>query len=494
LGPQQAARIRDYLRDSGFSDKGFSESRLGEEAPSKHKRNLPRLARLTEERTPRNVLYRLFRLGSVEQENAVSSVLPAWFLEASGECGLLRRSSDQVSSPVMLTPFDDLIVASDHPKVIEDAEHKDAVLNINPTTWLLYRYAVRRRSSATLELCAGSGAIGLGAAAWSDRLSLTDLSGRAMQSAAFSASLNGLPQTECLVGDSFAPVAGRRFDLILANPPFYVTPAMSVLFVHNDLGLDQFCRRLVRQAPEYLNEGGYYQMLCEWVEVENERWQDRLQQWFAGTGCDVWAIRNSTTLPDEYAQLRIDEAHPFDWENDTARFTEWMDYYRKHRVTAIHGGLIALRKRSGRNWVRLEDEGAIPDRPFGDAVLRSFDSFTWLNEQPSDDAFLRSRFLVSPGVKMTQRVAFENSKAKPEVIQLSSSEGLLREQRIEPVVAAFLDEFDGSRTLGAACKRIAARSNAPAERVLRECIGVTRKMLERGFLYRRESSAPSGFS
>ena len=29
-------------------------------------------------------------------------------------------------------------------------------------------------------------------------------------------------------------------------------------------------------------------MMCEWVEVEGQRWQDRLDEWFTGNGCDVF--------------------------------------------------------------------------------------------------------------------------------------------------------------------------------------------------------------
>jgi hypothetical protein len=477
-------RVRDYFRECQFDKAGLAEAGFGEEVPSKHQRNLQRLLWLAKDRTPLSVLYRLFRVGVAQDEQTVGSLLPAWFVEACGACGLLRREDGRLSSPVMLTPFDDLIVASDHTRVIEDAEHADAVLHVNATTWLLYRYAVRRPSSSTLELCAGSGAIGLGATAWSDRVVLTDLSSRAMEFARFSASLNGFHQTECLTGDSLSPVAGRRFDLILANPPFYVTPAMNFLFVHNELGLDQFCRRLVRQSPEFLNEGGYYQMLCEWVEVDGQSWQDRLREWFAGTGCDVWAVKSSTTLADQYAQLRIDEAHPFDWANDVTRFPEWMAYYSKHGVTAIHGGMIAMRKRSGRNWVRLDEATATPDRPFGDAVMRAFNTFTWLEQEGGNEAaVLGTRFLVSPGVKLTQRLSCENSRFQPESLELSISQGLPYEKKIDPMVAAFLSELDGSQTLAEACDRIAQRSNVSGEKVRSECIAITRKLLERGFLY-----------
>ena len=55
--------------------------------------------------------------------------------------------------------------------------------------------------------------------------------------------------------------------------------------------LDGFCRNLVKQAPAHLEEGGFLQMLCEWPEIEGQPWEERLAEWFAGTGCDAVVFR-----------------------------------------------------------------------------------------------------------------------------------------------------------------------------------------------------------
>jgi release factor glutamine methyltransferase len=57
-------------------------------------------------------------------------------------------------------------------------------------------------------------------------------------------------------GDGFEPVLGRRFDLILAHPPYLPAPApaQGPLFGGSD-GLRHF-EFLVREAPEQLEDGG----------------------------------------------------------------------------------------------------------------------------------------------------------------------------------------------------------------------------------------------
>jgi release factor glutamine methyltransferase len=90
-------------------------------------------------------------------------------------------------------------------------------------TWLLADAARREPLPAdarVLELCAGPALAGLTAArAHGARLTTVDVSRRAALCAALNGRLNGV-RVRALRGDLFAPVAGERFDLILANPPY----------------------------------------------------------------------------------------------------------------------------------------------------------------------------------------------------------------------------------------------------------------------------------
>jgi hypothetical protein len=53
---------------------------------------------------------------------------------------------------------------------------------------------------------------------------------------------------------------------------------------------------------------------------------------------------------------------------------------------------------------------------------------------------------------------------------------------LEPLVAEFFRQFDGKRTAGEAIQAIAAKSDAPLEKVRSESLGVLRRFIERGFL------------
>jgi len=117
-----------------------------------------------------------------------------------------------------------------------------------------------------LDLGTGSGAIALALAhrrPWA-RVTAVDASAQALAVAAGNGERLGLG-VEWLEGDWFAPLGGRRFELICANPPYVADgdPHLAALgheprsaLVSGPEGLDAL-RRIVLAAPAHLEAGGW---------------------------------------------------------------------------------------------------------------------------------------------------------------------------------------------------------------------------------------------
>jgi release factor glutamine methyltransferase len=76
------------------------------------------------------------------------------------------------------------------------------------------------RGRSVLDVFTGSGVLAVAAAlAGAREVTAIDVSRRAVLTTRLNARLNGV-RVQALRGDVLAPVAGRRFDLILANPPY----------------------------------------------------------------------------------------------------------------------------------------------------------------------------------------------------------------------------------------------------------------------------------
>jgi len=88
---------------------------------------------------------------------------------------------------------------------------------------VMARHAGELTGGTALDLCSGTGILGLTAARLGARATAVDLSRRAVLNARLNARLNGLA-LEVLRGDLFEPVRGRRFDLIVSNPPYIPAP------------------------------------------------------------------------------------------------------------------------------------------------------------------------------------------------------------------------------------------------------------------------------
>ena len=472
-------RLRDFLAAADYTQKHFQETTDLRELPIRSGNNPELLAR-TAELSVLNVLLRWFFLGMPQSAAAAGGFIPQDIVRILTECGLLRRDGDLLAPNVMLTPCDEFYFAADPVTRMSSPDSASTVLWPNPTTRLLQLFSVRKHSRATLDLGTGCGILGILSANFSERVTATDLNPRAGEFTLFNARLNGVANIEYLTGDTFEPVAGRRFDLILANPPFFVTPTSGQMFCENEMELDQYCRRVVREAAGQLNEGGFFQAVVEWVQLAGQTWQERLAEWLEGSGCDAWVLRTYIRDAAGYARERIRETLPHESYSD--RLEQWMKYYRDRGVEEIHGGILAMRRRSGQNWRRLEGTPVEATAPFGELVQATFATEDILHERPDDAALLAMRPKLAAGAELDQRFRNEGGKWVPQSLHVMLTGAAPAHSAVEREVAGFIGRCDGTRTLGELAGELAAVVHVSPEAAQTQCCNVVRTLASRRIL------------
>ncbi len=123
-----------------------------------------------------------------------------------------------------------------------------------------------------LDLCCGSGVVGISLTKMYSNIKVTatDISEAALKVAEENAE-NLRTKIKFLQGDMFAPLNGKKFDMIVSNPPYIRTNMISILQEevkkHEPLsaldggrdGLD-FYRTIVEQAADHLTPEGWLMM------------------------------------------------------------------------------------------------------------------------------------------------------------------------------------------------------------------------------------------
>jgi len=158
----------------------------------------------------------------------------------------------------------------------------------------------RTKGREILDLCCGSGIVGISLARIIDDIDITasDISEAAITLARRNASINHV-EIEFKQGDLFMPHGERKFDMILSNPPYIKTNMIGMLQDeikdHEprealDGGRDglNFYRRIIPEAPEYLKDEGY--LLMEIGNDQGEALRKMLNE--SGAFKDIEIIRD----------------------------------------------------------------------------------------------------------------------------------------------------------------------------------------------------------
>jgi hypothetical protein len=473
---QLRAALTDYTA-SGIA------GRLGPAATAAVSRNDFRVAlRATADRDRLATLIRLFVCAQTEPTAAVEAALAPLPLADALAAGLVVPHGEGLRQGLDLEAYGDSwwvladLPAAAHPGVPLAPDH---VLGVGGASTTLAGATIRRRVGSALDLGTGCGVQALHLAQHAATVTATDVSERALSFAATTAALNGM-QWELLRGDLVAPVAGRRFDLVVSNPPFVVGPGTAT-HAYRDSGRpsDGVSAELAAAAPALLTEGGVMQYLANWAHVAGEEWADRVAGWVAGTGLDAWVIQREVADPVSYVDLWLSDAGE---PHDPARKAAWLDWFDAHKIEAVGFGLVTLcRAGADDPVVRVEDLRQQVAGPLGAQVAAWFDRQDFLRVRDGA-AILAGRYRAAEGLQLRQEATMGPEGWAVDRQVLAMPHGLRWSEEIDPLVLALVGGCDGRVPLRDQIAVLAVAHEVAEQDLAEAAVPIVAHLVERGVI------------
>jgi SAM-dependent methyltransferase len=456
--PEGISLLRQALVAGGYSPEGFARLPVKPTSRDDDRAVLETLTRLPENDVTASLI-KLFHLGVPIGAEEATSVLAPLPLDRLTAMGVARLRHDSLEPLVEILPIAGLLIVSE----LYDPQPRqhDHVGPVATGTLALASLTLRKPVDVALDLGTGSGFQALLMARHARRVVAVDINPRAVRYASFNALLNELPNLEARVGDLFEPVEGETFDLIVANPPYVISP--DVRWVVQDSGLrgDAFAESLVRAIPAYLREGGTAHVLTEWLIMPGEETLAALRRWVDGSGCDAIVFEFSRQHPADYAvtwnQPLRDDPPAF-----TAAVERWREHFEQLGAEEIGWGTIALRRRWGENWVATrQQQVAEPIDPAHLQLQRMFAAEDFLAGrdggvldacfQVPEDVFLEVQFALEGGQRLVRRAALVKQGELDTRIGLGS------------FILELVSRFDGHTPLREIVTRLAAEGQDRTE-------------------------------
>lgn len=340
------------------------------------------------------VLTALFMLGEPVGAAALETALPRTGVAGALAIGLVVPTQS-TSGEQRYTPAVDLRpheaedahgsvrwwVASDLGELVTgQALAPDHVLGIGRAGLTLAALTPRKPVETALDLGVGCGIQTLYLLRHVRQVVATDISTRALEFTAFNVALAGVDSARVQLrqGNLLEPVAGQRFDLIVSNPPFVITPpsvrqAGLPLMEYRDAG-GPILPALVRGLEDHLNPDGVAVMLGNWEHREGTSWRTSVNQWI-GKSLDAWIIQREVQDPVEYAAMWLrdggltPERSGVAFENALAA---WQEDFDSRQVSGVGMGYLvfhapSVAATSGPGGTALERQTA-PEEPANDAA------------------------------------------------------------------------------------------------------------------------------
>lgn len=401
-----APALAKTFQDAGFTAAGIEDC-LGSHGIAALYRGEPSAARYYARGNSRiELLIRTILLRDAADHTTVIELLGEATTQGLIDAGALRfEDSNVLRFQIDIRPH---VLLGEHHWIFSDAdaamtEHIPApehVLGVGAASLSLVHATPTTPVNTLLDLGCGSGVQALAQSRTARKITATDIHPRALEFAAASLAASNV-DAELLAGPWFEPVQGRRFDRIVANPPFVVgLPEIGHIYRDSGLDLDGASELVISQAPQHLHIGGCAILLAAWVHQDGTPWQHRVASWLPDTGVAAWVLQRDVADPAHYVGTWLkDESLDPRSITSAARTEAWLEHFDKAGVTGIGFGFVAIQRLADNieSDIVCEEMPQQFTDPLGTEIAEYFERIAWLRTTSAAE-ITDTQFFVRPGV------------------------------------------------------------------------------------------------
>jgi SAM-dependent methyltransferase len=477
------AHVRDYLRAIGFDERAI---KVALKIP-----DIGRIANCSVNDLDRGAAGPAL-LAAIEFLLLGEALAPERLQACWGEAfaamaalGLIREArhrSGALICPVWLYPVDGLVIASDRNRFPQGDPVPPAGEAVFPAhdaaTLQLLRLLPRSSLGEALDLCGGSGIGALHLARAGSRAVTADITARAAHFAAFNAALNGIA-IEVLRGDLYASVAGRKFAIVCAHPPWLPSTGDQAVFRDGGETGEAIVERVFAGLPHHLGDGGTAVVVALGHDARDGGYETRVRRWLGETGgdCDVLlGVNKVISIEEMAASLRqlhlggdVEKA-----QGIAARLLEL------GTQKFVHGAVFV------RRTAAAVMEPPLRLRMAADATAADFERiFAWRGRRRLPDFadwLAAARPRLSDGLESTYRYGRREGAVAANSALLIARRPLAATVQLEAWMARLIERLDGLTPVADAFEAARQSGQMPADFTLAGFVGLVGQMVERGII------------
>ncbi|MDQ1246806.1 MAG: hypothetical protein QG597_1174 [Actinomycetota bacterium] len=367
----------------------------------------------------------------------------------------------------------------------------DHVMGVGGATRTLLTLTPRLRVGTALDLGSGCGAGALLLTGHAGAVVASDTSARALAATAATMQRNAAAPVMRVRGSLTDPFADHSFDLVVANPPFVITPEVRHDYRDAPVPADSLAPALMAGLQRIPRPGGWAVVLGSWLHVQGADWTDRVAGWFP-PGMAAWAAQREVLTPGEYVEFWLRDAGQSD---DGPLRRRWLAYLRELSAAAVGMGWLVLHQPTAPTaeapqWA--EDVATAGRVPSGSQVLAEFGRRRSL---PDAATILASSPRIAAGVTVDAPAFPAVGVGPSRALMLSAPTGWRAAEPLDKWMSwwfATIESAPVGRTLARALAQCAAATESDPDDVLVSWLTGVRVLMERGFV--TLDASPSGCS